>query len=329
MKRRIYKEAVQLSARTGLPVQRYKNMKIKCIALDLDRTTLDSQGHLSEENRAAVESAAAAGVHVVVASGRSLDSLPAEITDITGVRYAITSNGAAVYDLRERKCLRQFKMTPESVEDILWHTEMERIKATYGEAAEMSEIEVPETEIYETEISYEAFIDGRAFAESRYVADPVRFGAMPQAISYIQGTRAPVEDMRTFIRAHRSELDCIDLVVKSEDMKRRLWKNLRENVRDVYITSSVRQLLEISHRDAGKESGAKFLLEYLGLIREELAAFGDGDNDSGLLKFAGIGFAVANASPECRDAADEIVASNDENGVAQGIQKILAMERIL
>ena len=304
-------------------------MKIKCIALDLDRTTLDSQGHLSEENRAAVESAAAAGVHVVVASGRSLDSLPAEITDITGVRYAITSNGAAVYDLRERKCLRQFKMTPESVEDILWHTETERIKATYGEAAEMSEIEVPETEIYETEISYEAFIDGRAFAESRYVADPVRFGAMPQAVPYIQSTRMPVEDMRTFIRAHRSELDYIDLVVKSEDMKRRLWKNLRENVRDVYITSSVRQLLEISHRDAGKESGAKFLLEYLGLIREELAAFGDGDNDSGLLKFAGIGFAVANASPECRDAADEIVASNDENGVAQGIQKILAMERIL
>ena len=295
-------------------------MKIRCIALDLDRTTLDSQGHLSEENRRAIVNAVAAGVYVVVASGRSLDSLPAEITDITGIRYAITSNGAAVYDLCERKCLRQFKMTPESAEDILRHTEPERMKDAYGEAAGMSEVEMSEIEI-----SYEAFIDGRAFAESRYVADPVRFGAMPQAISYIQGTRAPVEDMRTFIREHKSELDCIDLVVKSEDMKHKLWKNLQESVRDVYITSSVRQLLEISHRDAGKESGAKFLLEYLGLTREELAAFGDGDNDSGLLKYAGIGFAVANASPECRDAADEIVASNDENGVAQGINKILAM----
>lgn len=295
-------------------------MKIRCIALDLDRTTLDSQGHLSEENRRAIVNAVAAGVYVVVASGRSLGSLPAEITDITGIRYAITSNGAAVYDLCERKCLRQFKMTSESAEDILRHTDPERMKDAYGEAAGMSEVEMSEIEI-----SYEAFIDGRAFAERRYVADPVRFGAMPQAISYIQGTRAPVEDMRTFIREHKSELDCIDLVVKSEDMKHKLWKNLRENVRDVYITSSVRQLLEISHRDAGKESGAKFLLEYLGLTREELAAFGDGDNDSGLLKYAGIGFAVANASPECRDAADEIVASNDENGVAQGINKILAM----
>lgn len=285
-------------------------MEIKCIALDLDRTTLDSQGHLSEENRTAIGRAASAGVHVVVASGRSLDSLPAEITEIPGVRYAITSNGAAVYDLCERKCLRQFKMTPESVEDILRHTEQGRMKIEYLE---------------ETEISYEAFIDGRAFAESRYVADPVRFGAMPQAIPYIQSTRRPIEDMRTFIREHKSELDCIDLVVKSEEMKNKLWKNLWENVSDVYITSSVKQLLEISHRDAGKESGAKFLLEYLGLTREELAAFGDGDNDSGLLKYAGIGFAVANASPECREAADEIVASNDEYGVAQGINKILAM----
>lgn len=285
-------------------------MEIKCIALDLDRTTLDSQGHLSEENRTAIGRAASAGIHVVVASGRSLDSLPAEITEIPGVRYAITSNGAAVYDLCERKCLRQFKMTPESVEDILRHTEQGRMKIEYLE---------------ETEISYEAFIDGRAFAESRYVADPVCFGAMPQAIPYIQSTRRPIEDMRTFIRDHKSELDCIDLVVKSEEMKNKLWKNLRENVSDVYITSSVKQLLEISHRDAGKESGAKFLLEYLALTREELAAFGDGDNDSGLLKYAGLGFAVANASPECREAADEIVASNDEYGVAQGINKILAM----
>ena len=152
-------------------------------------------------------------------AGRSLDSLPAEITDITGIRYAITSNGAAVYDLCERKCLRQFKMTPESAEDILRHTEPERMKDAYGEAAGMSEVEMSEIEI-----SYEAFYGRKGFC-----GEPVRGGsgalrAMPQAISYIQGTRAPVEDMRTFIREHKSELDCIDLVVKSEDMKHKLWK---------------------------------------------------------------------------------------------------------
>lgn len=284
-------------------------MQIKFIALDLDRTTLDSQGRLSEINRRAIERAVAAGIHVVAASGRALASLPAEIVDIPGVQYAITSNGAAVYDINENRCLRQFKMTPQSVEEILQHTQPE------GGCKE------------DMEISYEAFIDGRAFAEQRYVEDPVRFGATPHAVAYIQSTRTPIKDMREFISEHKSELDCIDIVVKSENMKERLWKSLRKNIADVYITSSVRQLLEISHRDAGKESGAAFLLEYLGLKREELAAFGDGDNDAGLLRYAGIGFAVANASFACRTAADRIVASNDENGVAQGIGIILEMEK--
>ena len=124
-------------------------MQIKCIALDLDRTT-NSQGHLSEANRAAIERAVDAGIHVAVASGRALDSLPAEVTDIKGIRYAITSNGAAVYDLHTGKCLRQYKMTRESVNAILKYTVPERV---YGYFAGM-------------EISYEAFIDGRAYAEN-------------------------------------------------------------------------------------------------------------------------------------------------------------------
>ena len=281
-------------------------MKIKCIALDLDRTTLNSQGRLSEGNRNAIEGAIAAGIHVVAASGRSLDSLPADITVIPGVRYAITSNGAAVYDLEERKCLKQYKMTGQSVDDILRHTA--RLERRRGE-----------------EVSYEAFIDGRPYAGRQYVEDPVRFGAMPQSIPYIQGTRTPVEDIRKFIQIHKEELDCIDIVVRSEAFKHELWEELRKAVRDVYITSSVCQLLEISHRDAGKDSGARFLLDFLGLRKEELAAFGDADNDIGLLKAAGIGFAVANASAECKEAADRLVASNDEDGVARGIEEILAM----
>ena len=115
------------------------------------------------------------------------------------------------------------------------------------------------------------------------------------------------------------------MVVKSEEQKRKLWKTLEKQARNVYITSSVRQLLEISDVNAGKDAAAEFLIEYLGVKREELAAFGDGHNDTGLLRFAGIGFAVANASEECRSAADRIVPSNDEDGVAEGIGYILRL----
>ena len=133
--------------------------------------------------------------------------------------------------------------------------------------------------------------------------------------------------MRHFIQSHEEELDCIDVVVKSEEYKQQLWKTMEKQVRYVYITSSVKQLLEISDVNAGKDTAAQYLIEYLGLTREELAGFGDGHNDSGLLEFAGIGFAVENAVEECRKAADRIVASNDEDGVAEGIEYILRLNR--
>ena len=155
--------------------------------------------------------------------------------------------------------------------------------------------------------------------------DPVRFGAMPRAIPYIRETRTPVEGMRRFIRKHREDLDCMDLVVKSEE-KRKDVEAHQPATPDVYITSSVSQLLEISDKKAGKDAGAAFLLDHLGLPRDALAAFGDGQNDCGLLRFAGLGFAVANAVKECRGAADRIVASNDEGGVAEGIASILGGE---
>lgn len=276
-------------------------MMIRCIALDLDRTTLNNQGHLSRKNKDALEQAIQNGICVAVASGRSLDSLPKEVLEISGIRYAITSNGAAVYDLKEQRYLRQYKMTPDSVLKILKQTE-------------------------KYEIAFEAFIDGKPYADKQYVEDPVRFGAMPGAIAYIQGTREPVENMKQFIQDHKNELDCIDIVVKGEDIKAKLWTIIEKSVSDVYITSSVQQLLEISHVNSGKDTAAKFLLDYLGMKETEFAAFGDGHNDAGMLKMAGIGFAVGNAVEECRMSADRIVASNDEDGVAEGIGYILSLK---
>jgi HAD superfamily hydrolase (TIGR01484 family) len=71
---------------------------IKIIALDLDGTLLDSQKRLSEANRAALEEAAAKGVHIVPTTGRFFGMMPQAVRDLPFVRYAITINGAQVYD---------------------------------------------------------------------------------------------------------------------------------------------------------------------------------------------------------------------------------------
>lgn len=271
-------------------------MEIRCIALDLDFTTLNNQGRLSDTTRRALTYAVNRGVNIVVASGRSLNSLPADIREIQGIRYAVTSNGAAVYDLLMGECLKQYKLTAQAVHEIL--------RITDG---------MP--------VAYEAFIDGKAYAQEEYVQDPLRYGAI--SATYVQNTREPVPDFRDFLFGNSARLDCVDLVLTDMQLKLRLWEQLKESVPDVYITSSVDHLLEISYKDCGKHSGVRFVLEQLGLPRESLAAFGDGDNDAPMLEYAGIGIAVANASAACRAAADRITCSNDEDGVALEIFRLL------
>lgn len=279
---------------------------IKAIALDLDRTTLNAEGGLSDGNREAIEYAVSKGMHVIVASGRALYSLPDQITGIQGVEYAVTSNGASVYRLSDGVRLRHYKMTRQSVLKIL---------------------EVTGTESQSREAAYEVFVDGEAYAQAGYVADPVHFGASPKAVSYIRGSRKPVEDIHKFILEHIEELDSMDVVCREGSVKDLIWERIQREVPDIYMTSSVRQLIEISYKDSGKHMGIKFMADYLGILPKELAAFGDGDNDAEMLREAGIGIAVANASPKCLQAADYIVPGNDEDGVAYGIYTILCAAR--
>ena len=213
-------------------------MNIKCIALDLDRTTLNASGRLSDGNYNALCHAIENGVHIVIASGRSFDTLPKDVLAVPGIEYAITSNGAAIYHIPTSTCLHEYKMTPASVECIIQIAKQH-------------------------ETALEVFIDGKAYALKAYVEDPVSYGTTPQAIPYIQSTRIPIDDIISFIR------------------------------------------------------------EYLNLKPEETAAFGDGDNDIDLLKEAGIGIAMENASSKCKDAATFITKHHDKDGVAYGITEFL------
>jgi hypothetical protein len=275
-------------------------MNIQCIALDLDRTTLNAQGRLSEGNRAALEYAISKGVHVVIASGRSFTTLPKDVLAVPGIEYAVTSNGAAIYYVPTATCLRQLRLSAHAVAEIL--------RLTAGEP-----------------VVYEAFIDGHAFADRAYVLDPVRYGATPEAVAYVQETRQLEQDMVGFLRAHADQLESMDIVVHNEPAKERIWQTLAAAIPEIYLTSSVQQLVEIAPRDAGKHNGVRFLADHLGLPMAAIAAFGDADNDREMLAEVGCGIAVGNATPGCRAAADFVTAPHDEDGVARGIYEILGI----
>ena len=273
-------------------------MDIKCIALDLDRTTLNAQGKLSKANEEAIRKAVAKGIHVCIASGRAFDTLPQDVVSIPGIEYAITSNGAAVYRIQDKQCLRSYVLTEQSVKKILELTK-------------------------DFPVTYEGFIRGTAYAAKEYIEDPVKFGATEHAVAYVQSTRHWQDDIVSFLKQHDDELDSMDIVVKDEAQKQKVIEVLKAEVEDIYITSSISQLVEISYKDAGKRSGVKFITEYLGLNPKQVAAFGDADNDIDMLEYAGCGIAMENASNGLLAVADVVTLHHDRDGVAYALKNIL------
>ena len=59
------------------------------------------------------------------------------------------------------------------------------------------------------------------------------------------------------------------------------------------------------------------------MTKEEMMAVGDGFNDLSMIRYAGMGVAMANAQTVVRDSADFITLSNDEDGVAHVAEKFI------
>lgn len=292
-------------------------MKIKLIASDLDGTLLTDKKEILEETRAAIALAVKQGIYFVPATGRAFDSIPKDVLNLPGVEYVITSNGAAVYSMKEGRRIYERLLSAESVEKIL--------EFSIGEQAARQEFEGnTELAAQAVPVAYEVFINGVPYADAKYVADPQAYGANEHGAKYVKNTRRPVEDMRTFICEHRSELDSIDFVCGDTKEKARIKAWLGEHVADIFVTSSVPQLLEIGHKDAGKGQTLHWLLDFLGVSPEEAMCFGDADNDIDMLQAVQYGVAMSNGTDSCKAAAWAVTGSNESDGVGTMIRQAAA-----
>jgi hypothetical protein len=82
-------------------------------------------------------------------------------------------------------------------------------------------------------------------------------------------------------------------------------------------------MLEVLPPNGSKGDALRVLLDELNIPAEQVMALGDGENDIEMLQLAGIGVAVGNASPLLKAVADQVVASNDDDGVAEAIERFV------
>ena len=92
---------------------------IRLIGLDLDGTLLTRDKKITERTAAVLNRAADRGIGIVPVTGRPLAGLPPELDRVRGIRYAVTSNGACVYDLGRKTILRENGMEPEKAAEVL------------------------------------------------------------------------------------------------------------------------------------------------------------------------------------------------------------------
>lgn len=93
------------------------------------------------------------------------------------------------------------------------------------------------------------------------------------------------------------------------------------------ITTAIPGMLELLPEGASKGAGVQWLLNRLGVEPGRCMAMGDGENDVEMLKLCGLGVVVGNAGAAARAVADVVVSSNDDDGVAQAIERYVLEPR--
>lgn len=274
-----------------------KDKKIKMIALDLDGTTLNRQKEISKRTVDVFGKAMEKGVHIVVSTGRTFQSLPDQLFSIDGLEYVITSNGAHITELATMERIYERYIPAEAVEQI---------------AARLAD----------TDFSVEAFVDGHAYMNKAEFDAVASAGSSYRDAEYILTTRNPVENIFAFMRAHKAQIENISVNFEFEKDKDALYQMLVQ-VPDITLTSSFTHNFEIGGLGTSKAQALIFLMNRLGICREELLACGDSPNDEEMIRLAGIGVAMENGRPSTKEIADYVTDTNDRDGVAKAIERFV------
>lgn len=269
-------------------------MEIKLIALDMDGTVLRSDKSVSEYTLQTFREASARGALVVPATGRIRKMLPKPVTALPFVRYAVTSNGASVIDLKENHVIYRNLISRED--------SFATVKL-----------------ISDYHLFSETYVDGISFAEEKMFQSLNHAEIAPWLYEYLMESQIFVDDLPKHIEEINRPLEKINILFVPEKLRRTLINNLNA-IAPFSLTSALDGNIEINAPTASKGDGLAFLCKTLNIRPQEVMAFGDGSNDVSMLQFAGYSFAMGNADNGIKNAAKYTAASNDDDGVARAIQ---------
>ena len=267
-------------------------MKYKMIVLDLDGTLTNNKKEITPRTKQALMQAQAAGVHVVLASGRptyGIVPLAEELKLKENGGFILAFNGGKIIDCTNNEVLFEQKLDEQLVPILFQEAQKAGMEIlTYqGEG-------IAATNKDDEYVQHEAFINKMPVMQYDDFLNQLVY---PINKCLIVGDPTPLHELEI-----------------------RLAKEL-EGKMDVYRSADF--FLECVPLGIDKARSLDRLISSLRISREEVIACGDGYNDLSMIRFAGLGVAMANAAKDIQSEADFVTLSNEEDGVAHVIEHFI------
>lgn len=266
-------------------------MSKKLIVSDIDGTFLRTDRSLDGSHVETVRHLLESGHFFALATGRIFGTARM-ITHAMGIDlFVISNNGASIRHTASAEPIFRSTMPRELLEDI--YRVAERHDYGYQVYTDMRMVAsrpnpflnkyIEERESLPEELRYEVIMPGNP-RETEQV----------EKVAYTFYDKPPTEEMLRDLRA----------------------------IPGIVAVQSHRFGIDISLRGVDKGSGLRRLADHLGVDPADTVAFGDEDNDVSLLRAAGTGVAMSNATEAAKRAADFVTGSNDESGLTYAVRRM-------
>ncbi|MDR1031398.1 MAG: Cof-type HAD-IIB family hydrolase [Treponema sp.] len=269
---------------------------IRMIALDLDDTLLRSDLSISYRTRNAIKRAQAAGIVVVLASGR-IPSAMERITRVLGMSrqpgYLIGNHGTIIQESHTGTIIYEIRLVPEIA--LI--------------AFDLADAEGFPVQLYENNLMY--------------VSRPNEFAKYDHKLTGLRQVVA--ENFRDMVAA-----GCSKLLIPGDPMiLAPLESLLRTYVgEELSLFTSKPYFLEILPPQTDKGTALARIAERQGISQEMVLAIGDSMSDEGMIRWAGLGVAMVNGDERLKRLATAVSErSNDDDGVADIIDQYVLQQR--
>ena len=273
---------------------------IKVIIMDVDGTLTNSKKIISEKTKDALIKAQKSGVLLILASGRPTSGLmdfARELEMDKNNGLLVSFNGAKVINCQTNEVLFNETMSVEDGQAVLEHMKKFDVKPMIDKDNYMYV-----NDVFNNQIHYK----GQPLNIIQYESRGGKFKLCEK------------DDLVAFADYPLNKI----LTAGEPEYLQANYKEMMEPFKDTLSCMFTAPFyFEFTAKGIDKAKALDTVLIPMGYKREEMIAFGDGHNDSSMIKYAGVGVAMDNAVEDLKAIADEVTLSNDEDGIAVYLNK--------